>query len=668
MAGSPTGRSPLPAIPLDFSGGAAGAADSILAQTDAIRDRFVLLGAPAERVRNTGNFKYDFEARPAPEGSPVLARLERARPSHVWIAASTMPPADLADLDEDDVVIRAFQELAGRNPNLMLILAPRKPERFDVVAQKLQAAGVPFVRRTELPAGKPEPGLVGRTPWSAADPPVGSSPSGENWATRGSPADQGVRPTTLPHVLLLDTIGELSGLFAIADVVFIGGTLPHRGGHNILEPAFFAKPVIVGPHMENFRDIADQFRSADACVEIADASELSSAVERLLDAPCQAQEIGSNALRCAKARRGATARAVDEVRELFYGHVPWYRPATPWFELRWALARLWEWGSREKQASDLRDQRKLDVPVISVGNLTMGGTGKTPCVLSLVELLKDRGHKPGILTRGYGRGSPDKHLVLAPGATVKAEHSGDEPQIFVRSRLAPVGIGVDRVQTGRLLRNAFDLDVMVLDDGLQHLRLYRDVDVVLIDALDPFGGGDVFPLGRLREPMDGLARADVILITRSDVSDNAPAVERAVRRWNPKAPVFRAWVEPQAWVENRTGREYGIGDRPFGRVLAFCGLGNPQSFRRTLERLGLDLAEWVEFDDHHRYRPQEVQHLSRGAMDEGASALVTSEKDAVNLCEDCDDLFAPLPLFWLKIRLQIEREIEFVSELERRIL
>ena len=108
--------------------------------------------------------------------------------------------------------------------------------------------------------------------------------------------------------------------------------------------------------------------------------------------------------------------------------------------------------------------------MISVGNLTMGGTGKTPCVLRLVEALKERGHRPGILTRGYGRGSPEKQLLLPPGATVRAEHSGDEPQIFVRSRLAPVGIGIDRVETGRLLRNEFDIDVMVLDDGFQHLQ------------------------------------------------------------------------------------------------------------------------------------------------------------------------------------------------------
>ncbi|MBZ5621138.1 MAG: tetraacyldisaccharide 4'-kinase [Acidobacteriia bacterium] len=602
------------------------AADSILAQTGDIRDRFLELGAPPERTRTSGNFKYDFEAHPAAEDSPVMEYLRRTRPDKVWIAASTMPPSAAGDLDEDDTVIAAYRELAARHPNLLMILAPRKPERFDVVADKLKAAGVPYVRRTELP---------------------------------GAPS--------LPHVLLLDTIGELSGLFTVADVVFMGGTLAQRGGHNILEPAFFAKPVVVGPHMENFRDIADQFRAAGACVEIAKAAELSGAVEQLLVAPIRAREVGRNALACAEARRGATARAVEEVRELFQRHVPRYRPATPWFELRWVLARGWEAGARQKQARDLRSQRKLDLPVISVGNLSMGGTGKTPCVLRLVEVLKQRGHKPGILTRGYARGSPEKHLVLAPGATVRAEHSGDEPQIFVRSKLAPVGIGIDRVQTGRLLRNEFDIDVIVLDDGFQHLRLARNVDVVLVDALDPFGGGDVFPLGRLREPIGGLARADVILITRSDISDSAPAIERAVRQWNTQAPVFRAWIEPQAWVEHRTGREFGIAERPFGRVAGFCGLGNPQSFRRTLEGLGVDVADWVEFDDHHRYRPQELHRISQYSMARGATALVTTEKDAVNLCEGCDDLLAPLPLFWLKVSMAIERESEFVSELERRL-
>ena len=394
-------------------------------------------------------------------------------------------------------------------------------------------------------------------------------------------------------MLLLDTIGELSGLFSAADVVFMGGTLAQRGGHNILEPAFFAKPVVVGPHMENFQAIADQFREAGAWREIADASQLAEAVERLLSRPDEAAAIGRRALDCAEARRGATARALAEVRELYSAGIPRYRPAMPWFALAWALSLLWKWGGRRKQARDLARRKKLAVPVVSVGNLTVGGTGKTPCVLLLAELLKDLGRRPGILTRGYGRGTPDRQLALAPGAAVNAEHSGDEPLIFVRSGLAPVGVGGDRYQTGQFLLREFHPDLVLLDDGFQHLRLARDVDIVLIDALNPLGGGSLVPLGRLREPAEALARADIVLITRSGFSDLPAPIERLARRWNPRAPVFRAAVEPLAWVENRTGRPLPLSERPFERASVICGIGNPQSFRHTLASLGVQPAQWT---------------------------------------------------------------------------
>src|SRR6185369_11444408 len=119
----------------------------------------------------------------------------------------------------------------------------------------------------------------------------------------------------------------------------------------------------------------------------------------------------------------------------------------------------------------------------------------------------------------------------------------------------------------------------------------------------------------------GLARADVILITRSNVTGNAPAVEHAARQWNPRAPIFRAWVEPQVWVEYASGKEYGLENPPFQRAAGFCGLGNPQAFRRTLSSMGIELADWVEFEDHHRYRPQEVQRTARNAMSQGATDL-----------------------------------------------
>ena len=604
------------------------ALDAILAQSEEVRRRFVALGAPPGKVQVAGNFKYDFEPRALPAGSPVTALLDRIRPAQVWIAASTMPPAAAGDVDEDDIVIAAFQRLATAYPDLLLILAPRKPERFAVAAGKLDSAGLSYVRRSAL----------------------------------GS--QNGSRPTT-PQVLLLDSIGELSGLFAVADVVFMGGTLARRGGHNILEPALFGKPVIAGPHMENFQAIADDFRSANASVAIASGEELADAVDRLLAVPGEAREIGSRGLACAQAQRGASARAVASLRQL--RTVPKYRPTVLRYWLAWPLARVWEWGAYRRQRRDLRHVRRLPVPVISVGNLTMGGTGKTPCVLRLVELLKERGQKPGILTRGYGRQSPEPCLHVAAGEAVPPHQSGDEAQIFIRSGLAPVGIDADRFDSGTRLLAKFDAGVLVLDDGFQHRKLARDADLVLIDALDPFGGGDVFPLGSLREPVAGLSRASVVLITRCEASDLAEPAAREVARWNSRAPIFQSSVEPRAWMEQATGKRIALSDPSFRRVGAFCGLGNPATFRRTLEGLGIEIADWLEFSDHHRYRPSELRHLAHQMSACGAEVLVTTQKDAINLSDGAADLVAPLPLYWLEIGISIEREAEFLRAIDEQI-
>jgi 3-deoxy-D-manno-octulosonic-acid transferase len=603
------------------------AADCILAQTASDRERFVTLGALPERVRVTGNLKYDFEARPAPSDSPARVLLERAQPAQVWIAASTMPPFTAGDVDEDDAVLAAFGQLAARFPRLLLVLAPRKPERFDVAARKLEAAGIRYVRRSAAVA--------------AALP--------------------------VPGVLLLDSIGELSGLFFAADVVFMGGTLAGRGGHNILEPAFFSKPVIIGPHMENFQAIAGEFRRGKACVEIAGAAELAGAVERLLEAPDVAREIGCRARACAEAQRGATERVLAITRDLYCQRIPRYRMSQPWLPLVWALAQLWMAGARRSQRRGRARRRQLEAPVISVGNISMGGTGKTPCVLRLAAQLKEHGRKPGILTRGYGRQSPESRLVLPAGSKVPTERTGDEPQLCVRSGLAPVGIGKDRFETGAALEREFGVDVLLLDDGFQHVQLARAVDIVLIDALSPFGGGGVFPLGRLREPPEGLARADLIVITRSDLTDLAGAIERQIRRWNPGAPVFRARLRPEAWIDNRTGARYPAAQPPFQRAGAFCGLGNPEAFRRTLVSMGIQLADWLEFDDHHRYLPLELRNIQAQGLAKGVEALVTTGKDAVNLCEGWEEMVAPLPLLWLETALAIDRESEFLREIERRI-
>jgi tetraacyldisaccharide 4'-kinase len=641
--------------------------DSILAQSEAMRERFVAAGAPAERVRVAGNLKYDFTPKAAEAGSPVAAWIEALRPAKIWIAASTMPPAEPGDVDEDDAAIEAFREAARQRPELALALAPRRPERFDVVARKLEAAGIGFVRRSEMEKTREEtdderrssaPLGMGKAEEETDDERRSSVPLGMGKAEEET--DDERRSSVLPRVLLLDSIGELSGLFALADVVFMGGTLARRGGHNILEPALFGKPVIAGPHMENFQAIADDFRRADAYVEIGRAEELAGALGRVLDDP---GETGERARACAEARRGATTRAIAEICELHASGVPRYRAAQPWLAVGAALARVWEWGGRRKRARDLKRARKLDVPVISVGNLSMGGTGKTPCVLHLAEALKERGRKPGILTRGYGRASREP-LALAAGADADADLAGDEARIFLRAGAAPVGIGADRFETGQLLRREFGVDALLLDDGFQHARIGRDVDIVLIDALEPFGRGGLFPLGRLREPVAAIARANAILITRSEFSDLAEAIEREARRWNAHAPIFRAGIEPVAWVDARTGARHGVEARPFERAGAMCGLGNPEGFRRTLEQIGVAPVDWAEFPDHHRYSEDELRKLAQRFAPKGGAAMVTTEKDAANLPKLAGD--AP-PIYWLQIAMRVDREQEFLRELERRL-
>ncbi|HEX3948857.1 MAG TPA: 3-deoxy-D-manno-octulosonic acid transferase, partial [Steroidobacteraceae bacterium] len=245
--------------------------DAIFAQTEEDARRLRLAGAPDGAVQAAGNLKFDFNPPASGIAFEVAAFLHRAQPTAVWVAASTTASNAAGDPDEDDAVLSAFASL--NRPGLVLILAPRQPQRFEIVAEKLTRAGVPFARRTALT----------------------SAPSAA-------------------RVLLLDSIGELAALFERAAVVFMGGTLTSRGGHNILEPAYFGKPVIAGPHMENFAAIAAEFTAGGALVRIANSDELVDAVARLLDDPERAASIGAKARALALSKRGVVDRVLAEIR------------------------------------------------------------------------------------------------------------------------------------------------------------------------------------------------------------------------------------------------------------------------------------------------------------------------------------------------------------------
>ena len=589
-----------------FFGPVLGMVDAIHVQSDLNRRRFLELGARPEKVQLAGNLKYDFDPRGQQPPAAILEFFERVKPAEVWIAASTMPPAASGDPDEDDAVIAAFRMLVKSHPGLLLVLAPRRPNRFDRAAEALAQAGIAFTRRSKMTGGD--------------------------------------------AALLLDSIGELGSLFGLADVVFMGGTLARRGGHNVLEPAFFGKPVIVGPHMENFAEIASKFEQAGALVSIGGAVELAGAVRDLLEDAPRRERIGAAARKAAESERGATARAAEAIARLCAAGLPRYRPATPALIALWPLSRLWLAGGAAKRWLDTKRQSRLETPVISVGGLAVGGTGKTPLVLWLAERLKERGHQPAILTRGYRRRSAEPHTVIAPGERAPAELTGDEAQMYVRAGIGPLGIGADRAATGRLIEERFAPQVFLLDDGFQHWRLTRSLDIVVLDALDPFGGGAPIPLGRLRESLAALGRADAIVVTRTAPGDNITAIEARVRRYNAKAPVFQSRVAARGW-RDAAGEPASLPPR----VAAFCGLGNPDSFWRTLRELGVAPVWRRAFGDHHRYGRQELAGMAAEAQAAGAQALLTTEKDVANLGEGWQEALRGLAVLWLEIGIEIDQ-------------
>jgi tetraacyldisaccharide 4'-kinase len=431
----------------------------------------------------------------------------------------------------------------------------------------------------------------------------------------------------------MDTIGELGGLFPLADVAFVGGSIVRWGGHNVLEPAIFAKPIIVGPYMMNFQEMADEFKRNQAFLEVPDAASLGAAVDRLLRDTALAASLGERARVCAQSERGSTAAAANAVRQIYDLAVPCYRPPLDW--LLWPFARLWGAGAaidhwRTKPA-------RLPAPVISIGNLAVGGTSKTPAVLRLASHFQ----KPAILTRGYSRKSADI-LVLAPGVKASVEDTGDESQAFLGQGRAWIGIAADRLRAARDIPS--DVDVFLLDDGFQHWPLTRDLDIVLIDALDPAGGGDLIPRGRLRELPTALGRAGIVIITRS--RRPRPGIEQWIRLHNAIVPVFYAWLEPVRWIHGLTGKPSPL---PDGQPAAFCGLGNPGSFWQTLRELGISTSSKTAFRDHHAYTTADIEHVMKNAP-----FGVTTEKDWVKI-----QPLAAGRIYWLEVEFRLDREEEF---------
>lgn len=292
------------------------------------------------------------------------------------------------------------------------------------------------------------------------------------------------------------------------------------------------------------------------------------------------------------------------------------------------------------------DQRRLPVLVLSVGNLTLGGTGKTPVVIVLADWLLAQGKRVAILSRGYRRTSTTQYLLVSNGEhlLVGPQEAGDEPFLIAqRCPRAIVAVGADRYELGDWVLDRFPIDCLILDDGFQHRGLYRDVNLLLVDATDAAGLAALVPAGRLREPLQAAARATAIIVTRADVQTQVNEVCRRLQATlgsmpDPIQTVFR----PEILVSVMTGVSKPISWSKGKTALLCSGVGHAGSFRALVERIGIRILDEVAYIDHHAYTSQDVERLRARAAELKAELVVTTEKDVCKLAT----LLQPVDNWW----------------------
>lgn len=342
--------------------------------------------------------------------------------------------------------------------------------------------------------------------------------------------------------------------------------------------------------------------------------------------------------------------------------------------LLWVLAQFshgFKWAVRIRHALykyGIVRHHTLGCQVISIGNVTVGGTGKTPVVEVFARSLQKKGRKVAILSRGYRKKEPPvlerlmNRLLMRNSRTpprvvsdgrnllLDSAMGGDEPYMLA-SNLADVAVLVDkdRVKSGRYAINHYGCDTLILDDGFQYLALKHHVEIVLVDSKNPFANGYMLPRGLLREDVRHLSKAHYIFITKCDGSDNS-ALKAEIRKFNARAEMIecthRARFLKNVFTTTREDLEFLKGKT----VAAVSGIAAPAGFERELEKLGARLAQRVQFTDHHRYTQQEIIEVINSARECGAEAIITTEKDAVRFprLDRCD-----LPVYFLRVDIEL---------------
>ena len=623
------------------------------------------LGAEKRRIFVTGNTKFDQTyAEVTPEDlAQYKDELGLGDDYPVIVAGSTHPT-------EEESLFKSFDVIRKEFPHARLIIAPRKPGRTNEITRAAERHGLTVGLRSQLKA-LPNP-----------------------------------RP--FYNVVLIDTIGELGRIYAVGDAVFVGGSLIRHGGHNVLEPAAHGKPIIVGPSMSNFKDSFALLSKVGACVQIKDVPEMTDMFLKIFRDDALRKKMGEASLQVIRENRGAAVRTIKYLEELLRltatesmvnTHYkintrnindevsPKMRPGDAvtqylmqlshgedsgvidWLVLAFlrVLSVLYEAGVRLKLAAytyHILPKTKLDCCVISIGNITVGGTGKTPTAQKVALMIQKMGYNVVILNRGYRSHWKEKIGVVSDGKKIymTAYEAGDEAFLMAKQLPGiPVVIGKERAITGQFAVDKFNAEVIILDDGYQHWQLVRDLDVVLIDTLNMFGNGSILPRGTLREPLKNLNRASLFLLTKCDQSSpiSRATLCDALHRYKPGAPIVESihkpcdFIEIADWYKSDSSKALPLTALKGQQVMVFSAIGNPSSFEQTMAAEGLDIIEAIRYPDHHDYGMVEMQYIMERAISKKVKALVTTGKDAVKIPTEFIYLHREVPLYILDMEIQI---------------
>ena len=602
--------------------------DQFLMQSRNDADRMIKLGALPDRVFITGNLKFE-------QHIERLSQFEREfyRRSCGWNASDPIWASGSTHPKEEEEVLDVFRVLKKDFPELRLILAPRHLERISEVTELLSRSEFTFKHLSDF-----QP----------------SEMSSEHFSD----------PPTTVDILLVDRMGLLRRLYDLADIVFVGGSLSSTGGHNLAEPALLEKPVIFGSHIQQVKGMADLLLSKGGGIQVVDRLGLERNLRRLFSDSELCKSTGRLARLAILKEKGAVQLTMQRISTLFdnltFNAIPKFDQRNKIH--RWIEDDLWssrEGGKTRLCASTLGGvssiynglqhvrkigyqtgifrSRKLTRPVISVGNIMVGGSGKTPAVISICNVLLNEGLRPAVLSRGYGGENHSAVLEVSDGKQIKwpANIVGDEPVLMAQKLPGiPIFVGSDRVKVGQAAIHAHHPDVLVLDDGFQHRRLSRNLDIVLIHTSDPFGNGYVLPRGPLREPISHLGRANVFVLTHVEAAESCQGLIRFLQDCFPKIPLLLSQHQTSACVhlfDEDAKSVASLKDFPEKDVFIVLGIGNPKPFIRSVIDSGLNVVGYWIFPDHGKFQQDDISSIEKKANQLGSKAILTTRKDAIRL-------------------------------------